>query len=79
MKKSICFLMLFLTIFGAHSQTISTIAGVDTTGFSGDGGPATMAELYGPISVVADALHLQGHKILCPQLLKFIMFLEKKC
>jgi hypothetical protein len=36
-----------------NSGIITTIAGT-TPGFSGDGGPATNAELYGPISMVLD-------------------------
>ena len=35
---------------------ISTIAGNDTFGFDGDGGPATSATLYGPQSVALDVL-----------------------
>jgi len=35
---------------------ITTVAGNGTTGYSGDGGAATNAELYGPVGVASDVL-----------------------
>ena len=37
------------------SGNITTVAGNGTAGFSGDGGPATKAELHGPFGVVPDS------------------------
>jgi uncharacterized protein (TIGR03437 family) len=34
---------------------ITTVAGIGSLGFSGDGGPATSAQLYGPVAVAVDA------------------------
>ncbi len=54
------FLFFILAISGsAHSQIITTIAGNDTVGFSGDGGPATAAMIKYPTSVVIDSLSLR--------------------
>jgi len=41
------------------SGNISTVAGTNILGFSGDGGPATVAELYNPIGVYVD--HTTGN------------------
>ena len=40
----------------AQSQTIDTIAGNGSWGFSGDGGPATAASLYYPTDVIVDGM-----------------------
>ena len=59
MKKRILFHLLTLLscFFSANSfgQVITTFAGT-FSGYSGDGGPATAAELYLPIGIVADTL-----------------------
>ncbi len=39
----------------ADAQIITTVAGNGTSGFSGDGGQATSAQLSGPIGIIADA------------------------
>ncbi|MDE0101013.1 MAG: hypothetical protein OXN89_01410 [Bryobacterales bacterium] len=38
-----------------HTGTITTVAGTGSDGYSGDGGPATEAQLTGPASVALDA------------------------
>lgn len=40
----------------AVDSTISTVAGNGTVGYSGDGGPATSAQLNGPAGIVVDAI-----------------------
>ncbi len=49
--------------------TISTFAGNGGTGFSGDGGPATAAQLHNPVSVTADGL---GNVFIADQLNRYI-------
>ena len=53
MKLSICFLIFFLPFF-VQAQNITTIAGNGTQGYSGDNGPATMAQMYAPRDVAID-------------------------
>ena len=52
MKKYL-FILLLLPLL-THAQNITTIAGNGTQGYSGDNGPATAAQLYGPRDVVVD-------------------------
>lgn len=52
-KPFILLLLLCLCRF-SMAQIITTYAGTGTNGYSGDGGPATAAQLYDPYDVVAD-------------------------
>jgi hypothetical protein len=56
MKKTLLTLSLF-TIIGlsANAQNIYTIAGNNSSGYTGDGSPATAAQLYFPSAVSVDA------------------------
>ncbi len=52
MKKTL-FIFLFCSI-GANAQIITTVAGTGIRGYSGDGGPATNAELIFPTRIALD-------------------------
>ncbi|MFC5470135.1 cadherin-like beta sandwich domain-containing protein [Cohnella suwonensis] len=43
-----------VTLNGTPNETISTVAGSGVGGYSGDGGPAVTANLFGPTHVVVD-------------------------
>src|SRR5277367_1518707 len=50
-------LLASITSYGAFGQSyvISTMAGIGVADFSGDNGPATKAELYGPKGIAVDS------------------------
>ena len=55
MKSRLICILFFTFIFGGKSQNlITTIAGDGTTGFYGDGGPATFSKLFFPVGIVVD-------------------------
>ena len=59
MKKKLSLLLLLVISFtccvSMQAQTITTVAGNGSIGYSGDGGPATNAQFSNPISVALDA------------------------
>jgi hypothetical protein len=56
MKKLFIIFTLLLLCNSSQAQIITTIAGNGTAGFSGDGGPATAAQLNGPCDITIDKL-----------------------
>jgi hypothetical protein len=50
-----CIATTTVNVFAYAGQSISTIAGNGTAGFTGDGTPATTAEIHGPSGVFTDA------------------------
>ena len=59
MKKKLSLLLLLVISFtccvSMQAQTITTVAGNGSIGYSGDGGPAPNAQFSNPISVALDA------------------------
>ena len=51
--KKILYLLLFIPFLG-NTQTITTVAGIGTMGYSGDNGPAISAQLYSPDGIAVD-------------------------
>ena len=54
MKKNYIILLLLTFVYSAQSQTITTVAGTGSSGFGGDGGPATTAKLNLPFNLTFD-------------------------
>ncbi|WP_117880144.1 NHL domain-containing protein [Aureibaculum luteum] len=54
MKKNYIILLFLCLVYTAQSQTITTVAGTGSSGFSGDGGLATTAKLNLPFNLTFD-------------------------
>lgn len=54
MKKNYIILLVLSFVYTAQSQTITTVAGTGSSGFSGDGGLATTAKLNLPFNLTFD-------------------------
>ena len=53
-KCLLAFSLVFLCTISAHAQIITTVAGNGSAGYTGDGGPATAAEIYYDFEVATD-------------------------
>ncbi len=54
--KNLLLLLLFAVVTKtAHAQIINTVAGTGVVGLSGDGGPATLAQISDPLGIAIDA------------------------
>ncbi|RPD96507.1 T9SS C-terminal target domain-containing protein [Aureibaculum marinum] len=54
MRKNYILVLLLIFVYNAQSQTITTVAGTGSSGFSGDGGLATTAKLNLPFNLTFD-------------------------
>ncbi|MET2986433.1 NHL domain-containing protein [Aureibaculum conchae] len=54
MRKNYIILLVLTFVYSAQSQTITTVAGTGSSGFGGDGGPATTAKLNLPFNLTFD-------------------------
>jgi hypothetical protein len=54
MKKALLFLIVSFSFLACEAQFITTIAGDSSLGYTGDGGPATKAELNQPFRTIYD-------------------------
>jgi hypothetical protein len=54
MKNTLIIMCLLLASFAVKSQTITTVAGDGTFGYSGDGGSATLATIHTPRATATD-------------------------
>jgi hypothetical protein len=55
-KRCLSFFIFLCVVSGVKSQIISTVAGTNYVGYTGDGGPATAAEFHNPTGIAFDSL-----------------------